>query len=336
MPIAYLTTAGLKVSVTSERLEVSAPADADAVPPTEAVRRQIPFVDLEHVVVDAAVSLTTPALCALLEHGIPIIFLAHGHAPAGVALPLQRGTTILASQLDRARDRVFRLEQARLLVRAKILNQRRVLQRLAANRKQTLLAVPWLNAIASQAAAAASVDSLRGLEGAAAGRYFEELSQFFPAALPFERRTRRPPHNEANSLLSFLYTLLGTELALHLRACGLEPGWGVYHEAEDGRPALALDLLEPFRAPIADALALDLFNHKRLQEKDFYRVEQACLLKRTSRRTVFVALENRLEREFFHEQSGHRTTLRRLFKELCLGAKRAFSEGVPLEPFQMN
>lgn len=313
MPIAYFTTKGMKVSLQSERLEVTVPRHAEGQYPE---RRSIPLVDIEHVVVDAGVALSTPALCGLLRKNIPVLFMA---------------------QLDRARDPAFRLEQSRRLIVAKIKNQKRVLQRLAANRSRSVEGTAaWLNSMANQARAAGGVDSLRGIEGAAAGRYFETLGAFFPPELPFERRSRRPPHNPANALLSFIYTLLVAEFSMHLRAAGLEPAWGVYHETEEGRPSLSLDLLEPFRAPVADALVLDNLNHKRFQEEDFEYRDGGCFLRRDSRRKLFGALENRLEREFLHEQAGHRTTLRQVIKDHCYQAKRAFNEGCPLRPFRMN
>jgi CRISPR-associated protein Cas1 len=333
MPTAYLTTPRLRVALQSERLEVTIPPDENRRAPEV---RGIPLIDVEHVVIDAGISITTPALAALLQRGIPVVILSHGNLPAGIAMPLNTATTVLARQIDLARDPAFRLMQAKALIEAKILNQRRVIQRLAANRKSQDPAAPWLTSMANQAKAAASLDSLRGIEGAAAGRYFEALSAYFPKNLPFQRRTRRPPHNEANALLSFLYTLLAAEISLHLRAVGLEPGWGVYHEAEDHRPALALDLLEPFRAPVADALALDLINHRRLIPDDFQYEGYACLLKRASRRTVFAALEQRLEREFHSEQAGHRTTLRQIFKDTALAVKRTLNDNTPLAPFLMN
>ena len=334
MPIAYLTTKGMKVSLHSERHEVTVPRHAEGQYPA---RRSIPLVDIEHVVVDAGVALSTPALCGLLRKNIPVLFMAHGTFPSGHAIPAGASTAVLAAQLDRARDPAFRLEQSRRLIVAKIQNQKRVLQRLAANRSRSVEGTAaWLNSIANQARAAAGVDSLRGIEGAAAGRYFETLGAFFPPGLPFERRSRRPPHNPANALLSFVYTLLVAEFSMHLRAAGLEPAWGVYHETEEGRPSLSLDLLEPFHAPVADALVLDTLNHKRFQEEDFEYRDGGCFLRRDSRRKLFGALENRLEREFLHEQAGHRTTLRQVIKDHCYQAKRAFNEGCPLRPFKMN
>lgn len=333
MPVAYLTTKGLKVALTSERLHVTVPTEREGAVPE---RRYIPLIDLEHVVVDSGISISTPAVVELLRKDIPLLFLSQGRFPAGVAVPINHSTTVLGCQLDACRDGAFRLQQAKKLVCAKINNQKRVLQRLAANRQESSLAGPWLNAIENQASAAQSLDSLRGLEGAAAGRYFEVLGMYFPGEFPFERRSRRPPHNPANSLLSFVYTLINAEIAMHLRAAGVEPGWGFYHETEDRRPSLALDLLEPFRAPVADALVLDLLNHNRFAAEDFDYKDGGCLLRRESRRKVFSAYELRMEREFLHEQQGHRTTLRTVLKDHVQQCKRAFLERVDLEPFIMN
>src|SRR5690625_3233461 len=120
---------------------------------------------------------------------------------------------------------------------------------------------------------------------------------------------------------------------MHLHGCGLEPGWGVYHEAEDGRTALSLDLIEPFRAPVLDALCLALIGRRQMTEEDFEGIDGGIMLKRTSRRRFFGALERRLEREFFSEQLKHRTTLRQQIKNHCLAMKKAFQEKREWDPF---
>jgi len=335
MPTAYLTSLGLKVSVTSERLELTVAhgRGGEEVLPK---RRWIPLIDVDSVVVDSGVSLSTRSLSQLLRRDIPVLFLTHGHFPAGMALPISRSVRAKADQLDRSRDREFRLKLSRRIVDAKVFNQKRMLQRLSANRKWEFSAASWFDYIRRQVAEAASLDTLRGLEGAAAGRYFEIFGTFFPEEIPFPGRNRRPPRDPANALLSFGYTLLISEISLHLHACGLEPGWGFYHEAEDGRPALSLDLIEPFRAPVIDALCLDLIGHRQMTVDDFKEVDGGVMLKRTSRRKFFAALERRLEREFFSEQLKHRTTLRQRIKNHCLAMKKAFQEGSEWEPFLMN
>jgi len=333
MPVAYLMTPGLRASLRGERLEITPPDDGEQPP---SAQRWVPLHDLERVVIDAGVHLSSRSVTGLLEREIPIVFLRHGNLPAGLALPFQRQTLCLANQLDCCRNNDFRLRLSRQLMVAKIRNMRRVIQRLSANRKQSAIAIPWLTAMANQAEAAASLDSLRGIEGAATGRYFEVLASFFPDEIPFERRSRRPPHNEANALLSFLYTLLSSEFNLALRSCGLEPGWGVYHESEDGRPALSLDLMEPFRAPVVDSLALDLLNHHRLKKQDFSKIDGGILLKPTSRRKVFTAWEDRLEREFLYEVSNQRTSIRKIIHSQGQELKKAFRGDKLPQSFLMN
>jgi len=321
-------------SVRGERIELKFPPEANGTVPEQP---WIPLLDVEHVVVDASVRLSSSSIARLLYRGIPIVFLAQGQFPAGIAAPFSRQHLCLVQQLDAVRDPGLRLGWAKAIVDHKIRNMRRVLQRLSSNRGQSTHASSWLGAMANQARAAASMDSLRGIEGAASGRYFECLSEFFPAGVPFERRSRRPPQNAANALLSFLYTLLSSEVALHLRAAGLEVGWGCYHEAENGRPALALDLMEPFRAPVADALALDLLNHGRLTAEDFEPGEEGgIMLKRISRRKVFAAWEERLQRQFLYRATGTRSSLRALMIEQAAGIKKAFQLREAFKPFLMN
>lgn len=334
MPVVYLTQRGLKATVTGERIEITPPPEPEGPLPE---RRWIPLMDVEHVVLDNAASLGNRSITALLSRNIPVLFIANGRFPGGWATPFTRQSLILAAQLDACRDERFRLDLGKRVIDAKIRNMRRVLQRLSANRYAAQQAGSWLSAMANQVRAAGSLDALRGLEGAASGRYFETLGRFFPKDVPFERRTRRPPKNAANALLSFIYTLLIGEFVLNLRACGLESGWGCFHEPEDGRPALALDLVEPFRAAFADALALDLLNHRRLKPDDFDENEGAYLLKRDRRRTVFSAYEDRMEREFNYRISGERTTLRAILKQHCFAVKRAFREGLDdFQPFILN
>ena len=335
MPVAYLTTPGLRITVSGEHLVVDPPEYPET--RDRSPRRTIPLFDLEQVVVDATVHAPIRTVHALLERGIPLLFVQNGHFPAGQALPLVRATHVLAEQLDRMRDPGPTLTWARAVVMAKVNNQRRVLQRLASNRTQApAAAVDWLGRQDREIAACTGFDRLRGLEGAAAGQYFEALSLYFPPELPFERRSRRPPHNPPNALLSFLYTLLTQELTLHLRAIGLEPGWGFLHETADGRPALSLDLLEPFRAPVADALSLDLLNHRRLRLEDFEYRDGGCFLRAASRRTLYGAFEDRMEREFLLEQYGHRTCLRQILKDQCAQIKAAIVEDKPFTPYLMN
>lgn len=337
MPSVYLTIRNMKVLLRGERLEITMPPEEnDKGKHVVPQRRWIPLHDIEQVIVDAGIHLGPATLDGLLKRQIPVLFLSNGAFPSGTAIPINRSVRILAQQLDTCRNNILSLEPARRLVRAKILNMRRTCQRLSSNRNLQNVASPWFKSMSQQAATCSSMDSLRGIEGAATGRYFEIIGGFFPKSLPFGKRSRRPPLNPPNSLISFGYTLIVSELTLHLRALGLEPGWGFLHEAEDGRPALALDLTEPFRAPLADALALDLLNHQRLKEEDFEYRDGGCFLRRDSRRRFFTAYEDRMEREFYYEKGKYRTSLRNCMKKLCEDCKAYFKGGSPPDPFIMN
>ncbi len=333
MPIAYLTTRGLEAKIVSERLELKIPSRTEGAFPKQ---KHIPLADIEHIVLDYSVNLSLQDLSKLLSRKIPVHFVAQGRMPAGVALPMNQFVLSKAQQIDACRNLEFCLENAKNLVVAKVQNQKRVLQRLHTNRGKQFIGAGWFDSILRDAKNTESLDSLRGFEGACAGRYFELLNSFFPEGLLLERRSRQPPHNEVNAILSYVYTILLTEITSHVYATGLEPGWGFFHQPDDNKPSLALDLLEPFRAPVADALCLDLMNHKRLKKEDFEYRNGGCFLKRESRRKLFVALEDRLEREFSSEQIGHRTTLRQTIIRQCYDIKRAFNNEGKYVPFLMN
>jgi len=334
MPVAYLTLPRIKAVVRQERLEITVPPGEDEKTPRQ---RWIPLLDLERVVIDTSAYISSRSITGLLRREIPVIFMQHGSFPAGIAQPFRRQAFSLVHQLEATRDEEFRLRNARLIVNAKIRNMRRVIQRLSSNRNLPAVAAKWLGAMATQAAAAQSLDSLRGIEGAATGRYFETLNAFFPEETPFGTRTRRPPRNEANALLSFGYTLLATEFSLQLHAAGLEPSWGILHETEEGRPALSLDLMEPYRAPLVDALAIDLLNHRRIKRNDFEKSpEGAFLLKKESRRAFYAAWEERLEREFHYDAEERRVSLRSLMADHAQTMRKHFRERGALAPFIMN
>lgn len=334
MPAVYLTTPGCHASLVSERLHIEYPDDAQPL-----ASRDIPLHDIDHLVVAARTSLTPSAMAECLTRAIPIVILDRTHHVAGLCqAPALHGQTRLAHYQAYA-DPAFGLALAATLVEAKIANSRRVLQRLAANRQRPAPEAPLsaLSHAGRAALSASSLEALRGCEGTAAARYFDTLATFFPAHTPFERRSRRPPHNPANALLSFGYTLLAGEISAALHASGLDPALGFLHEPDDGRPSLSLDLLEPLRAPIADALALDLLNHQTLHpDRHFDPHDGGIYLNLEGRRRYYVAYERRLERPFTSEQTCERTTLRQEILRQVHSLKRAIRLRDPFEPFLMN
>lgn len=338
MPSLFLTRPGTKASLVSERLHIEWPPPEPG-EPTQ-LPRDIPLHEIERLVLDERAHLTTPALAECLRREIPVTFVAHqGGRILGTAHAPGAGSATRIVQYKRTLDPAFSLAVAAALVEAKIANSRRVLQRLAANRPAADCAAPLAAMEHARRAclAAESLDSLRGYEGTAAGRYFEAYATFFPPAHPFERRSRRPPHNPPNAILSFAYTLLAGEIECLLHTAGLDPALGFLHEPENNRPSLALDLLEPFRSAIADALALDLLSHAILQPHEHFEPRDGGIFLNTEgRRKFYLAYERRLEREFTSEQRGQRTTLRAELLRQIHSLKATLATGEVFEPFLMN
>jgi len=171
---------------------------------------------------------------------------------------------------------------------------------------------------ARRAGRAPLAESLLGIEGAAAREYYRALATLLrgrgsSGAVDFEfaRRSRRPPRDRANAILSFLYSLLTKECALAVRRVGFDPLLGFYHRPRFGRPALALDLMEEFRPLVADSVLLTLVNGARVTAGDFEERGGAVLLSRAGRRTVIGAYEQRLATEIVHPTFGYRVTYRR-------------------------
>jgi CRISPR-associated protein Cas1 len=345
MPTAILNQDRCRVALVSERLEVYGPTPDH--PDREELLRTIPLLDLDRIVTGENCHFTAPALAEILRRGIPIQFFSWNGRFLGSFLPAQNhhGRTRLR-QYQCTLDPAFALQMAGRIVTAKLYNQRRVLQRLAASRTANQDSpdpshpsdppTEWLGAMLAQTARATSLDELRGYEGAATARYFTAWADFLPAAFPFEHRSTRPPHNPVNACISFAATLLYHEAVAYCHAHGLDPALGTLHATDDGRWSLALDLIEPFRPVLVEALALDLFSHQILGPAHFDHRDGGCFLNEEGRRKFFLQYERRMERQFLSEAAGHRTTLRAQLEHQAVMFKAALDDPAKFEPFLMN
>lgn len=284
--------------------------------------QRVPLVDVERVIVAGQPAISFRVLAHLMDRRIPCCFLTHGGRWRGMMdgdYGFHAGRRIL--QYERMRDGDFAVQLARQLAAAKISNCRRSLQRLAAERGESLADEPeWrlLAGLLGGLAMAKSADAVRGMEGAAANGYFKLLGRFFPKDAPFERRSRRPPRNPANALMSFVYALLENEFTAAIRAHGLDVAGGFLHMGIDRSPALALDLMDPFRPMLADRLTLNLLNHRRiLAEQHFETVADGGFhLTDDGRGVVFRAFDEMMNRRVASE--GDRVTIRQLIdREVC-------------------
>lgn len=263
-------------------------------------------------------ALVSPALmghCA--QRGICISHLdANGKFLARVEGPVS-GNILLRREQYRRSDADQGIDIARHIVAGKVLNQRAVLARalrdhatgMAPSAVQELRhAQVRLKRIATQASQTDNADLLRGMEGEAAQLYFsvfDHLIRSDDPALRFTGRSRRPPRDAINALLSLLYTLLTHDCRSALETVGLDPAAGFLHRDRPGRPSLALDLMEEFRPVLADRLALSLVNRRQLGASDFQFLDGgAVLLKETARKTVLVAWQERKRDTLQHSFTG--------------------------------
>ena len=284
---------------------------------------RVPLFDIDRVVLIGKASVTTPLLQRFIRYNIPVTFLSGHGRWEGTLTPTGNGHALRRlRQYELAKNRDFRLDVARDLIIAKISNSRRVLQRMAANRDEARIpeqqkACSELQSLCTRAAAAESVETLRGLEGYAGAVYFERLAAFFPDEIPFNGRNRRPPRDAANALMSWTYTIVLSEIDGAVQAAGLDPCFGFLHEISYGRPSLALDILEPLRAPLCDMLVLRLLNHRILKTEnfEFNSDDGGTYMTQDARKPYFVEYERTMARRFSRAKNQPHTDFRNVIRD---------------------
>ena len=300
--VLYVQTQGAVLHLDHDTVRVEADNET---------KLRAPLLRLSGIVVFGQVTITPFLIQRCAEDGRSIVWLdRHGRFKARVEGPTRGNVLLRRAQHLALSDPEHPWRIARQMVAAKIQNSRQLLLRAAreaaSDDDRTVLA-----ATAEQCAdvlrrlrEAQSLDVVRGAEGEAARAYFQAFG--YMVRVDRERfapdgRTRRPPLDRMNALLSFLYALLRNECASALEGVGLDPQVGYLHALRPGRPALALDLMEELRPVLADRLALTLVNRRQLQAEDFEEMPGGAVqLTETGRRTVLVAYQRRKEEEVEH------------------------------------
>lgn len=263
-------------------------------------KNAVPAKDIEAIVCFGQMTVSTPLLEFCGKRGISVTFLSpQGHYCGRFYGPLSGNVLLRKKQYESINQVEFSNQLVRDILFGKIRNSKMVLLRAA--RKQSgdavslTQAVNQLSDLAAQLESCDCIDSMRGIEGAAATIYFSRFDTMLhsPAGFRFESRSRRPPRNEVNAVLSFVYTLLTREISSALETVGLDPAAGYLHTLRPGRPSFALDLIEELRAPLCDRFTLSLFNLGQLGEKDFNTDSEAVFLNDRGRRTVLTSWQKR-------------------------------------------
>ncbi len=293
------------------------------------VRLRLPVHTIGGIVCFGNVSCSPFLMGFCAENGVGISFLSeHGRFLARVQGPVSGNVLLRREQYRRADDPKASADVARSVLTGKMANSRTVLQRalrdhgdkMAAD--QVGMAVKRLSNCLEQLNQGQPLDALRGCEGDAAHLYFNVFDHLIVAqkeAFTFAERNRRPPLDNVNALLSFIYTLLVHDIRSALETVGLDPAVGFLHRDRPGRPSLALDMMEEFRPFLADRLTLSLINLRQVQEKGFKKSDSgAVMMTDETRKTVLVAYQERKQEEILHPFLEEKVTIGLLFHAQAL------------------
>ncbi|MDW7771623.1 MAG: type I-C CRISPR-associated endonuclease Cas1c [Desulfobulbaceae bacterium] len=298
----YVTTQGAYLAREGETVKVRVEKET---------RLQLPIHTLSGIVCFGQVSMSPFLMGFCAERDVSVSFLTeNGRFLARIAGPVSGNVLLRREQYRWADDMEKTTAVTRSVLIGKICNCRTVMQRAIRDHSEKLnddfltRAVGRLNQIMAHLQAELSLDRLRGYEGEAGKIYFSVFDQLITSQKEnffFQERSRRPPLDRVNCLLSFLYTLLVHDVRSALESVGLDPAVGFLHRDRPGRPSLALDIMEEFRPFLADRLALSLINLCQVKASGFKKMETgAMLMDDDTRKTVLVAYQKRKQDDIMH------------------------------------
>lgn len=272
--------------------------DSDGVESKKAVN--VPALTIEQIVIfgPAIVSDFLVGYCS--KHKIPISYVSQYGVYYGRMCGKNVGNVLLRRKQYQMYDSSEKLAIAKNIVLGKAINQKNLLEYMAKSIEERTSqklsqASQIISGMLGDIAAAKTVDEVRGLEGSIASNYFDQFDNMIKqksTGMEFEKRSKRPPENNCNALLSFLYTMLTLNCTAALESFGLDSAVGYLHELHPGRDSLSCDLIEEFRAPFVDRFVLTLINRKQVTQKDFESVSGNIQLKEMAKRKILTEWEN--------------------------------------------
>lgn len=307
----YVTTQGAYLARDGETIVVRVEHET---------KLHVPIITLSGVVCFGQVSMSPPLMGLCAERGVGVSFLSeYGRFLARVVGPVSGNVLLRREQYRRSDDKIRSAAIAVSVVSGKIANSRTVLQRALrdhssmSGRDEVLQSVKALGYSASRLGSATSLDTIRGIEGEAASAYFGVFDHLVVAQkedFVFRGRKRRPPLDNMNAMLSFLYTLLTNDVRSALECVGIDPAVGFLHRDRPGRPSLALDLVEEMRPVLADRLVLSLVNRRQVNGGGFVKSETgAVMMDEQTRKQMLVAWQKRKKDEIVHPFIGEKIML---------------------------
>ncbi|MHB8876008.1 MAG: CRISPR-associated endonuclease Cas4g/Cas1g [Myxococcaceae bacterium] len=325
----YVQEQGARVGLDGEVLEVRSREHG--------VIGKARLFELSQLVVLGNIQVSAQAIRELCGRGIPICWMSFGGWLSGFTDGLGHGNVeVRRCQFRAAEDPGAALVLARRFVRNKIANCRTMLRRNHPEAPEGTLRD--MAGLGEATAAAAGFPELLGVEGNAARLYFEAFPAMIRApgaaelGFDFTTRSRRPPRDPVNALLSYAYSLLAKDVTVTARAVGLDPFLGFYHQPRHGRPALALDLMEEFRPIIADSIVLSCINTGVVTGDDFIRSSLGVAMKPEARKKFTRGYERRMEEQVTHPVFGYRISYRRILEVQCRLLARHLLGEIPSYP----
>ncbi len=327
MSILYITQPGAELRKKGERLHVILHGD---------LLQAIPIQNVETVALLCPVQVSSAAVRCLLQALIPVFYFSRGGTYYGKLTSGGENVERWLIQVRRWQNQEYRLTLACSFVQGKIRHQRSVLRRHTRNHPDPELskAAEQLNNLLRTVKSRSTLDQIRGVEGQASAVYFGVFGRCIrQEGLEFHGRNRRPPRDPVNSLLSLGYMLLLGEAVAALMSQGLQVGLGFLHEPSRRRQSLALDLLEIFRQPVADRLALSLVNRAVFTRRDFEtQDDDGVRLTRAGLQRYLTLYERSLTSSFHPKGLEGPVTYRNLIRNQAAALRNSLENGQTWTP----
>lgn len=321
-PMAVARDEALPLYVQANRAKVSKKGETLEVSVEDKRVTSMRLMDVSQLVVMGNVYITTPTLQELMKRDIPVTWHSYGGWFIGHTVGTgHKNVELRTAQYRTSFDEHRCLHIAKILVHSKILNSRTLLRRNWRGEGEPKDLLDEMKRDSRNCLRAHDIQELLGIEGAAAARYFGAFSQLIKRGgdlesftFDFTHRRRRPPPDPVNALLSYAYSVLARSWSTTLTAVGFDPYRGFYHQPRYGRPALALDMMEPFRPLIAESAVLSAINNGEVRPSDFISAAGSIALTGEGRKRFLGVIERRMSQEITHPLFGYKVSYRRVLE----------------------
>ncbi|WP_136688413.1 CRISPR-associated endonuclease Cas1 [Halorhabdus amylolytica] len=310
--VVYVTKQGTQVRTDEGRIVVW---DVDAEEDEDPELATYPKEKLDTINVFGGVNFTTPFVAEANEHGIVLNYFTQNGKYRGSFVP-EKNTIAEIRRAQYSLGYTEELAIAKAMIAAKIRNQRTLLSRKGVHGTDVL------KDLGERVRNASNKDDLRGTEGEAAERYFDRLDETLVSGWTFEKRTKRPPEDHVNSLLSLTYTFMKNEAMSALRQYNLDPFLGILHADRHGRPSLALDLEEEFRPIFCDAFVTRLINRGVFTHDDFTKDNH---LSDDAFKTYLSKFDDFMQEELTHPYFEYKVTRRKAVRQQAILLRKAIT-----------